>query len=451
MIDGAGKLLRQTSMTQGLILFEVVCDSSGQLVDLRFLESNRDLTEFNEPLPETILGQTIHEVLPGIEADWFRAFDQLVRTGIPLNFEKYCAILGKWYQVYAFVTKPGRLAVVYHQLNYNLLKAGGFLAGRRTAEEPGDKAEGLNPVVETINQPHQTEILDQANLLTHVNDANIAYDPEVRVSSWNPAAERMYVPDITERKQAQEVFQQSQIQVTQIMESLQDRDFCLRLALEAGEMGWFDYRPLTNELIHDQTCGAIWGLGPEEHQDMDFFWSSLNPEDIAPIRAAMDAAFDPIRYLPFQVEYRIRPADGSPERWVRAIGKTIFEGEGESRRAVRQTGTLQDITERKQAETRINHQNAVLEGINRILREALECDSEADLSQVCLAVALEMTLSKFGFIGDFTPEGLLEGFVCLPPTRLRIYLIIKAFIANELTNRKLAELIAGRFFKEPPS
>ncbi len=68
--------------------------------------------------------------------------------------------------------------------------------------------------------------------------------------------------------------------------------------------------------------------------------------------------------------------------------------------------TFKDITEQKHSDTIIHHQNAALEGINRIFQEALTCDTEEELGIVCLAVAEELTESRISFIGEFDPSGL---------------------------------------------
>jgi PAS domain S-box-containing protein len=67
-----------------------------------------------------------------------------------------------------------------------------------------------------------------------------------------------------------------------------------------------------------------------------------------------------------------------------------------------------EITEGKRAERRIRRQNAVMEGNNRILREALTCETEEELGQMCLRVAQEITSSELGLIGEIGPDGLLH-------------------------------------------
>ena len=57
------------------------------------------------------------------------------------------------------------------------------------------------------------------------------------------------------------------------------------------------------------------------------------------------------------------------------------------------------------AEAQIHRQSTILDAINKVFREALACDTEEELANMCLAVAEKLTASKFGFIGEINPEG----------------------------------------------
>jgi PAS domain S-box-containing protein len=69
----------------------------------------------------------------------------------------------------------------------------------------------------------------------------------------------------------------------------------------------------------------------------------------------------------------------------------------------------------RDTEERIRRHNAVLLAINRIFREALTCETEEQLGRVCLAVAEELTLSQFGFIGEVDAQGQLNDIAISDP------------------------------------
>ena len=62
----------------------------------------------------------------------------------------------------------------------------------------------------------------------------------------------------------------------------------------------------------------------------------------------------------------------------------------EERTAELKTANIQlqrEIKERKRAEEQILRQNKVLEGINKVFRESLTCESDFEIAEACLTVA----------------------------------------------------------------
>lgn len=70
--------------------------------------------------------------------------------------------------------------------------------------------------------------------------------------------------------------------------------------------------------------------------------------------------------------------------------------------------SLNDATERKRAELEGERQNAIMEGSNRIFREALTSETLEDLGLACLNVAEELTGSRLGFIDLVNEDGSLD-------------------------------------------
>jgi diguanylate cyclase (GGDEF)-like protein/PAS domain S-box-containing protein len=77
--------------------------------------------------------------------------------------------------------------------------------------------------------------------------------------------------------------------------------------------------------------------------------------------------------------------------------------------------SLIDVTARRQAELQRQQQHHLLDGINRIFREVLTFDTEEELGRTCLAVAEELTGSKFGFIGEINRAGRLDTLALSDP------------------------------------
>lgn len=77
---------------------------------------------------------------------------------------------------------------------------------------------------------------------------------------------------------------------------------------------------------------------------------------------------------------------------------------------------LDELTEHlAEAEEARERAFALLDGINRVLLEALTCESDADVARVCLAVAEGLTGSKFGFIGLLNEAGLFDDIAISDP------------------------------------
>jgi signal transduction histidine kinase/DNA-binding response OmpR family regulator len=81
-----------------------------------------------------------------------------------------------------------------------------------------------------------------------------------------------------------------------------------------------------------------------------------------------------------------------------------------------QNDGLKGLTEElRQSKGRAQRQAQILAGINRIFHEAMTCTTEEELGRTCLAAAEELTGSKFGFICELNPDGLLDNISISDP------------------------------------
>jgi PAS domain S-box-containing protein len=124
----------------------------------------------------------------------------------------------------------------------------------------------------------------------------------------------------------------------------------LRLAARTAEFGVHDYDLLHDDAVWSEELYAIAGLPPRSKVDLSTIWSMVHPTDRAAVGEAYRRAQDPAGDGDFTLEFRIvRPRTGET-RWVAMRSRTMFEQVGATRRPVRNTGVVLDITARKRAE-----------------------------------------------------------------------------------------------------
>ncbi|NJN16286.1 MAG: PAS domain-containing protein [Oscillochloris sp.] len=87
------------SVDQGFCVFEMIYDAAGNPIDYRFLEVNA-MFERHTGLQHA-LGKTARELVPNLEADWFKIYGRVAKTGEPANFEQGSVAMGRWFSVEA--------------------------------------------------------------------------------------------------------------------------------------------------------------------------------------------------------------------------------------------------------------------------------------------------------------------------------------------------------------
>ncbi|MFO0930295.1 MAG: PAS domain S-box protein [Gemmataceae bacterium] len=119
----------------------------------------------------------------------------------------------------------------------------------------------------------------------------------------------------------------------------------LTLALQAGQMGIYDWDLSTGRLIWSAEHERLFGLAAGTFaQTYEAFAAFVHPDDLPRIRASAQYARD--TRTECHTEYRIRRADGA-SRWMAARGRFLLDDRGEPYRMI---GVAQDVSDRKQAE-----------------------------------------------------------------------------------------------------
>lgn len=143
--------------------------------------------------------------------------------------------------------------------------------------------------------------------------------------------------------------------------ALQESEERLRLALEAGAMGNWQWDLVNQTLVWSEQHGRLFGIDPEKFNGRaETFFKAIHPDD----RSAMTAEVMRSRETrtPFQMEYRIVWPDGRV-RWMASRGQYNYDASGV---ALQMNGVVMDITDRRLAEEKLRKSEASLREAQRI-------------------------------------------------------------------------------------
>jgi len=194
--------------------------------------------------------------------------------------------------------------------------------------------------------------------------------------------------DITERKLAEQALKESEARYKQLLGSVTDYIYTVKVK---------NGKEIATE--HGHGCIAVTGYTPEEYAADPYLWSEIvYPEDLEAVK--QQAAEILSQGTAEAIEHRIIQKNGDV-RWVRNTPVVRKNNQGQ---IVSYDGLISDITERKQAEEKVNYQafHDLLTGLpnrtlyNQRLSEAL---TKAKHQEYNLAVMF-LDLDRFKTIND---------------------------------------------------
>src|SRR5262249_23636337 len=147
---------------------------------------------------------------------------------------------------------------------------------------------------------------------------------------------RSVVYDITERKRVEGALKLSEER--------------LDLALEAGDIGTFDWDIRSGAVVWTEKMKAMFGLPSGKTIGVYEGWRDrVHPEDLPATEASIQDAFEKRRDR-WSAEYRMIPANSEEVRWIESMSRIFYDAKGAPLRMI---GTNLDVTDRKRAEEAI--------------------------------------------------------------------------------------------------
>ena len=154
---------------------------------------------------------------------------------------------------------------------------------------------------------------------------------------------------------ANERLQQEIIEREKIQRSLEQSEARLTLALEAGNIGIWDWDINTNQIVLSSNMAQMYGLTSCNVFTIDEnFWNFIYPEEREYFRQGIINAIE--KKVDFACEYRVMWSDDSVH-WLSSRGKVHNDENGQPQRVI---GTTRDISERKETEQLLSEQAALL-------------------------------------------------------------------------------------------
>ena len=370
------------TLIEGFCTIEMVFDTEGRPVDYRFLEMNpafEKLTGLHDAK-----GRLMRDLAPDNEQDWYERYGKVAMTGESVRFEGETKALGRYFDVCAYrIGEPEdrKVAILFNDIterkraeealresavrlnrSQEIAHLGSWeldhLKNELTWSDETYRIFGLQPQEFSVTYDAFLEVVHpkdrgavDAAYSDSVREGKASYEIEHRIIKKTTGEIRIVhekcehfrdasgeivrsvgmVHDITERKRAEETLRLSE----------QRRS----LALEAAQVGTWEWDLLTNENIWSNELWSLYGLETNSCKPSYEEWRKVvHPDDLLNTEQILQEAI--LQGAAYNTEWRVNLPDGS-ERWLMSRGRPLKD---KHNRVVRYLGIVMDITERKRAE-----------------------------------------------------------------------------------------------------
>ncbi len=137
-----------------------------------------------------------------------------------------------------------------------------------------------------------------------------------------------------------------------VEEKIKEAEERWRTALEATQIGTWDFNPATKTFFLSDVAREIRGLDSDIDNHFQMHRETIHPDDLHIVEHSMQAAIDRGEEGSFAMEYRVFKKGTRQWCWIRSIGRVINGKDGKTQRLI---GIMQDVTEQKEVEKKLKY------------------------------------------------------------------------------------------------
>lgn len=219
--------------------------------------------------------------------------------------------------------------------------------------------------------------------------------------------------------------------------ALRESEERLQLATSVADLGTFDWDLAANKIGWSEKIREILGLSNSVEITQEAWRKLIHPDDRERVLELFNTAKLPGSGGDYFAEYRVRPADGSPERWINARGRILFDDQGQPRRFI---GIARDVSANKQADLERERLLRELEQAVRFREDMLAIVSH-DLRNPLVAIKMGVALLARKELGGGNDERVLKQLDIIQRASSRMEHLISSLL-------DMASIRAGRFSVE---
>ena len=168
------------AIDEGFCIVEMIFDEANVPIDYRFCEVNRTF-ELQTGLINPV-GHTARELVPGLEARWFRTYGDVALTRQPKRFVEGSDAMRRWFDVYAFPMGPEdshEIAIVFKDITSERLALMELRENDRLKDEflamlAHELRNPMVPIQASLYQLRQSPDADTAQRAADVIDRQMA-------------------------------------------------------------------------------------------------------------------------------------------------------------------------------------------------------------------------------------------------------------------------------------